>query len=88
MQDADYQNRVRWFKDARFGIYVHFGLYSLLGRGEWTMYSERINPEEYAKLANDFLPEPGCAEEWAATAKAAGANYMVLTTRHHEGFCS
>ena len=51
------------------------------------MYSERINPEEYAKLANDFLPEPGCAEEWAATAKAAGANYMVLTTRHHEGFC-
>ena len=87
MQDADYQNRVRWFRDARFGIYVHFGLYSLLGRGEWTMYSERINPEEYAKLANDFLPEPGCAEEWAATAKAAGANYMVLTTRHHEGFC-
>ena len=51
------------------------------------MYSERINPEEYAKLANDFLPEPGCAEEWVATAKAAGANYMVLTTRHHEGFC-
>ena len=87
MEDADYQNRVRWFKDARFGIYVHFGLYSLLGRGEWTMYSERINPEEYAKLANDFLPEPGCAEEWVATAKAAGANYMVLTTRHHEGFC-
>jgi alpha-L-fucosidase len=87
MEDTDYQNRVRWFKDARFGIYVHFGLYSLLGRGEWTMYSERINPEEYAKLANDFLPEPGCAEEWVATAKAAGANYMVLTTRHHEGFC-
>ena len=87
MEDADYQNRVRWFKNARFGIYVHFGLYSLLGRGEWTMYSERINPEEYAKLANDFLPEPGCAEEWVATAKAAGANYMVLTTRHHEGFC-
>ena len=51
------------------------------------MYSERINPEEYAKLADDFLPEPGCAEEWVATAKAAGANYMVLTTRHHEGFC-
>ena len=87
MEDADYQNRVRWFKNARFGIYVHFGLYSLLGRGEWTMYSERINPEEYAKLADDFLPEPGCAEEWVATAKAAGANYMVLTTRHHEGFC-
>ena len=74
MCDTEYQKRVSWFKEARFGIYVHFGLYSVLGRGEWTMYSERINPVEYAKVAEEFLPEPGCAKEWVETAKAAGAN--------------
>ena len=51
------------------------------------MYSERIPAKEYAKLAGEFFPAPGCAEEWVATAKAAGAKYMVLTTKHHEGFC-
>lgn len=87
MTNNDCQNRMKWFHEARFGIYVHFGLYSLLGRGEWTMYSERIPASEYARLADDFHPDPGCAEEWVAAAKAAGAKYMVLTTRHHEGFC-
>lgn len=81
------QERMRWFHEARFGIYVHFGLYSLLGRGEWTMYSERIPPREYAPLADRFQPAPECAAEWVAAAVAAGARYMVLTTRHHEGFC-
>ena len=82
-----YKERMKWFHEARFGIYIHFGLYSLLGRGEWTMYSERIPADEYARLADRFNPAPGCAEEWAAVAKRAGAKYMVLTTRHHEGFC-
>ncbi|MBO7147295.1 MAG: alpha-L-fucosidase [Lentisphaeria bacterium] len=82
-----YEERIKWFREARFGIYIHYGLYSVAGRGEWTMYSERIPAAEYAKLADSFLPEPGCAKEWMETAKAAGANYVVLTTRHHEGFC-
>lgn len=82
-----YEERMKWFREARFGIYVHFGLYSILGRGEWTMYSERIPAAEYARLADQFNPAPGCAREWVETAKAAGAKYMVLTTRHHEGFC-
>ena len=82
-----YEERLKWFHEARFGIYVHFGLYSLLERGEWTMYSERIPAAEYAKLADQFNPAPGCVKEWVETAKAAGAKYMVLTTRHHEGFC-
>lgn len=82
-----YEERMKWFHEARFGIYVHFGLYSQLGRGEWTMYSERIPAQEYAELADRFLPEPGCAEEWAAAARSAGAKYIVLTTRHHEGYC-
>ena len=82
-----YEERMKWFHEARFGIYVHFGLYSLLERGEWTMYSERIPAKEYARLADRFLPEEGCASEWAEAAVSAGAKYMVLTTRHHEGFC-
>ncbi|MBQ7208403.1 MAG: alpha-L-fucosidase [Lentisphaeria bacterium] len=81
-----YEERMKWFHEARFGIYVHFGLYSLLERGEWTMYSERIPKEEYAALADRFDPVPGCAGEWVQAAKRAGAKYMVLTTRHHEGF--
>ena len=82
-----YEEKMKWFNEARFGIYIHFGLYSLTGRGEWTMYSERIPAPEYAKLADSFLPKPGCAGEWMETAVAAGAKYVVLTTRHHEGFC-
>ena len=82
-----YDERMAWFRQARFGIYVHYGLYALLGRGEWTMYSERIPLREYEKNADAFLPKRGCTDEWCEAARAAGANYIVLTTRHHEGFC-
>lgn len=82
-----YDERMAWFREARFGIYVHYGLYALLGRGEWTMYSERIPLREYEKNADAFLPKKGCTDEWCEAARAAGANYIVLTTRHHEGFC-
>ena len=81
-----YEERLKWFHEARFGIYVHFGLYSLLERGEWTMYSERISPKDYDHLADMFNPLPGAAREWCRLAKRAGAKYIVLTTRHHEGF--
>lgn len=82
-----YEEKMEQFNRDRFGIYVHFGLYSILGRGEWTMYSERIPAAEYAKLADMFCPAPGCAGEWVEAAAKAGARYMVLTARHHEGFC-
>ena len=81
-----YKDRMKWFHEARFGIYIHYGLYALTGRGEWTMYSERISPAEYAKLADDFKPAKGCTDEWCQLAAEAGAKYVVLTTRHHEGF--
>ena len=87
MEILSKEERMKWFHEARFGIYIHYGLYSILGRGEWTMYSERIPAAEYAKLADQFMPAPGCADEWMETAQAAGAKYVVLTTRHHEGFC-
>ena len=78
--------RMQWWREARFGIFVHYGLFSQIGRNEWVQALEAIPPEEYAALANSFSPKPGAPREWAALAKKAGAKYMVLTTRHHEGF--
>jgi len=82
-----YTDRMKWFHEARFGMFVHFGLYSILGRGEWVMLNERIPAKDYAKLAKRFNPRRFDASAWVATARDAGAKYMVVTTRHHEGFC-
>ena len=78
--------RMAWFREARFGMFIHYGLYSQLGRNEWVQTLENIPRDEYAELAKSFAPKPGCCREWAAQAKSAGMKYMVLTTRHHEGF--
>ena len=78
--------RMGWWKEARFGMFIHYGLYSIMGRHEWVQVQENIPPEEYEKLALRFAPKEGCCREWAALAKAAGMKYMVMTTRHHEGF--
>ena len=78
---------VRAWRDMRFGMFIHWGVYSIPGRGEWAQWNEQIPVEEYAKLADDFKPVKFNAAEWAATAKAAGMKYMVLTARHHDGFC-
>jgi len=80
------EERLKWFKQARFGMFIHWGIYSIPARGEWVMYSERIPPEEYAPLAQQFRPSRFDADAWAALAKEAGMKYMVLTTRHHDGF--
>lgn len=78
--------RMGWWRDARFGMFIHFGVYSVLGRNEWVMARENIPVKEYELLTERFLPEPGAPRKWAQLAKAAGIKYMVLTTRHHEGF--
>ncbi|MCL2831646.1 MAG: alpha-L-fucosidase [Treponema sp.] len=78
--------RMAWWREARFGMFIHYGLYSALGRHEWAMASENWPVNEYEKLAAGFLPKQGAPNEWAALAKKAGMKYMVLTTRHHEGF--
>jgi alpha-L-fucosidase len=78
--------RMDWWRRARFGMFVHFGLYSQAGRHEWMQTMENCPVEEYEKLAESFNPKPGAPREWAALAKKAGMKYMVLTTRHHEGF--
>ena len=69
--------RMDWWRKARFGMFVHFGLYSQLGRNEWVQTLENIPVDEYAKLADTFNPKPGAPREWAKLAKAAGMKYMV-----------
>ena len=80
-------HRMDWFRAARFGMFIHWGLYAQLGRHEWAMNLERIPIPEYEQLADSWKPEPGAARRWARLAKQAGMRYMVMTTKHHEGFC-
>ena len=74
------------FRDARFGIFLHWGLYAMLATGEWTMTNKDLNYKEYAKLAGGFYPSRFNAAEWVAAIKASGAKYICFTSRHHEGF--
>ncbi|NOZ20213.1 MAG: alpha-L-fucosidase [Planctomycetes bacterium] len=82
-----YEDRIRWFAEARFGMFIHWGVYSLLARGEWVMNRERTPFAEYRPLAERFSPTRYDPNEWAKLARQAGMRYMVLTTRHHDGFC-
>ena len=84
---ATSDQRMRWWREARFGMFVHWGLYSQLGRHEWVMNRERIPVAEYEKLAATWHPKERPAREWARLAKQAGMKYMVMTTKHHEGLC-
>ncbi len=76
-----------WFRDARFGMFIHFGLYATLERGEWVMHFERISPADYQKRIALFNPSEFDARAWVDLAKAAGQRYMTITSKHHEGFC-
>ncbi len=74
------------FRDNKFGIFLHWGLYAMLATGEWTMTNNNPNYKEYAKLAGGFYPSKFDADKWVAAIKASGAKYICFTTRHHEGF--
>lgn len=80
-------DRLAWWRNAKFGMFVHWGLYAIPGRGEWVMNRENIPVAEYEKLAARFKPRHGDIRAWARLAKAAGMNYLVFTTKHHDGFC-
>ena len=84
---ADRERRMKWWHEAKFGMFIHWGLYSVLGRHEWVMEMEGIPAAEYQDLARRFNPKPNAARDWARLAKRAGQQYMVMTTKHHEGFC-
>lgn len=76
----------RWFEEARFGMFVHFGPYSVLGAGEWVMNNRQIKAKDYRRLQDFFDPYAFDAGEWVKIAKGAGMKYIVLTSRHHDSF--
>ena len=76
-----------WFRHDRFGMFIHWGLYSMPARHEWVKHHECIPEEKYDKYFKYFNPDLYDPKEWARQAKAAGMKYVVLTTKHHEGFC-
>ena len=78
---------LQWFRDARYGLFLHYGLYSLLGRHEWVQLRELIPVAEYAKLKDQFTAERFDAEAIVDFAIRAGMRYINLTTRHHDSFC-
>ena len=75
-----------WFQDAKFGMFIHWGVYSVLGDGEWVMNNQRIDKYTYQKLPAFFNPIGYDPEEWVALAKAAGMKYITITSKHHDGF--
>jgi len=85
---ADRQRRMQWWHAAKFGMFIHWGLYSAYGHHEWAMAEEGIPVAEYELLAKQFKPQPNAARAWAKLARQAGQKYMVMTTKHHEGFCN
>jgi alpha-L-fucosidase len=79
-------SRIAWWREAKFGLFMHWGVYSIPSRGEWAQWNEQIPVNEYAKLADQFHPDKFDPDAWAAIAIAAGMKYTVLTSRHHDGF--
>ena len=85
--EARKASRMQWWTEARFGIFIHWGLYALPARHEWVKNRERMTNEQYQKYFEHFNPDLYNPAEWARMAKNAGMKYVVLTAKHHEGFC-
>ncbi len=84
---AERQERTEWFRDARFGMFIHWGIYAIPARGEWVKYQEKMTDEEYREYFENFDPVDYNPAEWAKLAKQAGMKYAVITAKHHDGFC-
>jgi alpha-L-fucosidase len=78
--------RMAWWREARFGMFIHSGLYAIPGQGEWVMYAKKIPVATYAANAATFNPAKFDARQIVATAKSAGMKHLVITAKHHEGF--
>lgn len=83
--EANLEARESFSRD-RFGIFIHWGIYSMLGQGEWVMQNKNIDYQEYPRLAAGFFPSKFDAGEWVSAIKASGARYITITSRHHDGF--
>ena len=82
-----YSKRVDWYQQARFGMFIHWGLYAIPARGEWVRSVEEMPEEEYMPFFKEFDPVDFDPRKWARTAKEAGMKYAVMTAKHHDGFC-
>lgn len=80
------KQQLKWWQEARFGLFIHWGIYSIPARGEWVMYNERIPVKKYEQLAAQFNPVKFNADEWVRLARDAGMKYIVITAKHHDGF--
>ena len=85
--EEEYKGRMQWYSEDRLGMFIHFGLYSIPARGEWVRSYERMPEEQYMKFFRQFNPKAFDAAMWARQAKAVGMKYIVLTAKHHDGFC-
>lgn len=81
------KKRTQWFLESRLGMFIHWGLYAIPGRGEWIMTNERMTKEEYRVYFDEFNPSNYDPRAWARAAKEAGMKYAVMTAKHHDGFC-
>ncbi|MDR3193795.1 MAG: alpha-L-fucosidase, partial [Tannerella sp.] len=81
------EKRMAWWRHDRFGMFIHWGLYALPARHEWVKHHEKIADEVYQQYFEHFDPDLYNPKEWAAKAREAGMKYVVITTKHHEGFC-
>ena len=80
------QVSTQWFQDAKFGLFINWGVYSVLGQGEWVMHNNKMSVLEYEKIPPQFDPADFNAAEWVSLAKAAGMKYITITSKHHDGF--
>ena len=94
--DPAREKRLEWFREAKYGLFIHWGLYAIpagewhgtrsLGLGEWIMNRSKIPVREYEKLASEFNPHKFNPDEWVQLAQDAGMKYIVITTKHHDCF--
>lgn len=87
VRGAAASERMSWFNEAKFGMFIHWGLYAIPARGEWVQFGQNIPGPEYEKYAAQFNPVKFNAREWVTLAKDAGMRYLVITAKHHDGFC-
>ena len=85
--NEEIRQRTKWFMEDRFGMFIHWGLYSIPACGEWMMSQKEMTIEEYSKYFDQFDPVDYDPKKWVCLAKKAGMKYVVLTAKHHDGFC-